>query len=59
MTDMMVKIMVEILDILANATIEMKQGRTSVFTLPLMSLEAHVSCRSRKVSQEGGGDKEA
>jgi hypothetical protein len=41
MTDMMVKIMVEVLDILATATKEMKQSRFSEFILLLKSLKAH------------------
>jgi predicted XRE-type DNA-binding protein len=42
MTDMMVKIMVEVLDILGTATKEMKQSRASELILVLRSLEAHV-----------------
>jgi hypothetical protein len=41
MTDMMVKIMVEVLDILGTATKEMKQCRASELILPFWSLEAH------------------
>jgi hypothetical protein len=55
MTDMMVKIMAEVLDILATATKEMKQSRFSEFVLRLGLLEAHM-CRN--VSQEGGGNNE-
>ena len=42
MTDMMVKIIVEVLDILGTATKEMKQSRASEFSLYLRSLEAHM-----------------
>ena len=42
MTDMMVKIMVEVLDILGTATKEMKQGRLSEVILCLRLLEANV-----------------
>jgi predicted XRE-type DNA-binding protein len=42
MTDMMVKIMVEVLDILGTATKEMKQSRASELILVLRSLEVHV-----------------
>ena len=42
MTDMMVKIMVEVLDILGTATKEMKQSRLSEVTLCLRLLEANV-----------------
>jgi hypothetical protein len=41
MTDMMVKIMVEVLDILGTATKEMKQGRASKIFLRLRLLDAH------------------
>src|ERR1700677_2688301 len=41
MTDMMVKIMVEILDILGTATKEMKQSQTSESILCFRWLEAH------------------
>ena len=40
MTDMMVKIMVEVLDILGTATKEMKQSRASEIIFCLGSLEA-------------------
>lgn len=43
MTDVMVKIIVEVLDILATATKEMKQSRASEFSLQLTLLEAHMS----------------
>ncbi len=43
MTDVMVKIIVEVLDILATATKEMKQSRASEFILQPTSLEAHTS----------------
>ncbi len=42
MTDMMVKIMVEVLDILAIATKEMKQSRASMIVLRFTLLEAHI-----------------
>ncbi len=42
MTDMMVKIMVEVLDILGTATKEMKQSRASGFISRLRFLEADV-----------------
>jgi hypothetical protein len=42
MTNMMVKIMVEVLDILGTATKEMKQSRASEIILRLRSLEAHL-----------------
>ena len=42
MTDMMVKIMVEVLDILGTATKEMKESRASEVILPLRLLKAHV-----------------
>ena len=42
MSDMMVKIIVEVLDILATATKEMKQSRFSEFILLLKSLKAHI-----------------
>ena len=41
MTEMMVKIMVEVLDILATATKEMKQSRFSEFIPRLSLLEAN------------------
>jgi hypothetical protein len=42
MTDMVVKIMVEVLDILGTATKEMKQSRASELILALLSLKAEV-----------------
>ena len=42
MTDMMVKIMVEVLDIFGIATKEMKQSRASEAILCVKLLEAHV-----------------
>jgi hypothetical protein len=42
MTDMMVKIMVEVLDILGTATQEMKQSRFSEIILRLRLLEAYL-----------------
>jgi uncharacterized protein YoxC len=42
MTDMMVKIMVEVLDILGTATKEMRQSRASEFIYRLLSVGAHV-----------------
>jgi hypothetical protein len=56
MTDMMVKIMVEVLDILATATKEIKQSRFSEFILLLKSLKAHAMFR--KVLKEGGWNHE-
>jgi hypothetical protein len=44
MTDMMLKIIVEVLDILGTATKEMKQSRASKFILYLRSLGAHIIC---------------
>jgi hypothetical protein len=41
MTDMMTKIMVEVLDILGTATKEMNQSRASEVALSLRSHEAH------------------
>ena len=41
MTDMMVKIMVEVLDILGTATKEMKQSRASEVVFRLRLFEAH------------------
>jgi hypothetical protein len=43
MTHKMVQITVEILDILATATKEMKQSRASEFNLSLTLLEANIS----------------
>jgi hypothetical protein len=43
MTDMMVKIMVEVLDIFGTATKEMKESRTSEVILPLGVLVSHLS----------------
>jgi hypothetical protein len=57
MTDMMVKIVVEVLYILGTATKEMKQSRASERVHPLRSLKPHVSYR--KISKEDCGDKEA
>jgi hypothetical protein len=42
MTEMMVKIMVQVLDILGTATKEMKQSRFSEVVLRLRLLKAHV-----------------
>ena len=42
MTDMMVKIMIEVLDILGTATKEMKQSRASEAFLHIKLIEAHV-----------------
>ena len=42
MTEMMVRIMVEVLDILATATKEMKQTRFSEVVFCLRLFEAHV-----------------
>ena len=43
MTVMMIKIMVEVLDILGVATKEMKQSRASEAILCIQLLEAHLS----------------
>ena len=43
MTDMIIKVMVEVLDILGIATKEMKQSRASEAILLIQLLEAHVS----------------
>ncbi len=56
MTEMMVKIMVEVLDILGTATKEMKQSRLSEVIFRLGLLEAHVR---RNLFKEGGGNNEA
>ena len=42
MTDMMVKIIVEVIDILGTATKEMKQSRASEFMLYLRLFKAHI-----------------
>jgi hypothetical protein len=52
MTDMMVKIMVEVLDILGTATKEMKLCRASELILPFWSLEAHALTVFRQMSKE-------
>jgi transposase len=59
MTNMMAKIMVEVLDILGTATKEMKQSRASVSIVVPSSSVARGSCMFRKVSEEGGGNNEA
>ena len=56
MTEMMVKIIVEVLDILGTATKEMKQSRFSELTLRLRFLEAY-ECRN--VFKKGGRNNEA
>jgi hypothetical protein len=56
MTDMMVKIMVEVLDILATATKEMKQSRFSEFTLLLRSLNAYI-CSETFLKKVAGATK--
>jgi hypothetical protein len=56
MTEMMVKIMVQVLDILGIATKEMKQSRFSEVVLPLRLLKAYV-CRN--VFEKGSGNNEA
>ena len=53
MTDMMVKIMVEVLDILGTATKEMKQSRASEAIHRLRSLGAHV-CLEKFVKKIAG-----
>ena len=55
MTDMMVKIMVEVLDILATATKEMRQSRFSEAILPDV---ARGSYMFRKIPKEGGRNDE-
>ncbi len=55
MTEMMVKIMIEVLDILGTATKEIKQSRLSEVILRPRLLEAHV-CRN--FFKEGGGNNE-
>ena len=54
MTDVMVKMIVEVLDILATATKEMKQSRASEFILQPTSLEVHMSLEKylKKVAGE-------
>ena len=59
MTDIIVKIMVEILNIFAIATKEIKQGRTSEHPRPLQSIDLLIldqksllkSCRERRISK--------
>ena len=55
MTDMMVKIMVEVLDILGTATKEMKQSRASeaILQASLLSLDAH-SCLEKFLKKIAG-----
>jgi hypothetical protein len=57
MTDMMVKIMVEVLDILGTATKEMKESRASRSSFPLGC--SRLMRIIREISQEGGGNYEA
>ena len=56
MTDMMVKIMVEVLDILATATKEMKQSR---FSEILLRLRLFATNMCRNLFEEGGRNDEA
>jgi hypothetical protein len=56
MTEMMVKIMVEVLDILGTATKEMKESRASKVILRFRSRGLYVI---RKISKETGGNKKA
>lgn len=56
MTEMMVKIIVEVLDILGTATKEMKQSRFSELILCLRFLETYDECRN--VFKKGGGNNE-
>jgi hypothetical protein len=56
MTEMMVKIMVEVLDILGTATKEMKESRASKV---ILSLRSRRLCIIRKISKETGGNKKA
>ncbi len=53
MTDMMVKIMVEVLDILGTATKEMKQSRASGFIFRLRCLETDV-CSGKFLKKVAG-----
>jgi phosphate starvation-inducible protein PhoH len=53
MTDKMVEITVEVLDILATATKELKQSRASEFVLRHTLLKTHIGFR--KVREKGGG----
>jgi phosphate starvation-inducible protein PhoH len=53
MTDKMVEITVEVLDILATATKEIKQSRASQCALHQTLLKTHIEFR--KVCEEGGG----
>ena len=64
MTDKMVQITVEILDILATATKEMKQSRASEFDLCPTFLEANIGSekfvkRVVGLDEAGGWDEEA
>ena len=58
MTDKMVQITVEILDILATATKEMKQGRASEFNLRLPLLETNIGSEKFLKSVMGRTDLE-
>jgi archaellum component FlaC len=57
MTDVMVKIIVEVLDILATATKEMKQSRASEFILQPTSLEAHMMSSETFLKKVAGATK--
>lgn len=59
MTNTMVMIMVEVLDILGTATKEMKLSRASGFIVHRSSSVTQNSCVFRKVFKESGGDNEA
>jgi hypothetical protein len=55
MTDVLLKIMIELLSVLALATKQINQGRFSESsTLPYHSLAAHVSC-CREICEEIAG----
>lgn len=54
MTDILCKIMVELLSVLALATKQINQGRFSKSILPDNSLTAHMSCR-REIREEIAG----
>ena len=54
MTDILFKIMVELLSVLALATKQINQGRFSKSMLPYHSLTAHMSC-CRDIREEIAG----
>jgi hypothetical protein len=53
MTNLMVKIIVEVLDVLGTATKEMKQSRASEVTVQLRMLEAH-DCSEKFLKKVAG-----